>query len=76
MTMNKMKASCSAASYCWAKEEFWYLPQQDTPWDVCIPCLTEWNNVWKNLVHAAMILIDESMSGWHPKTSKLGGLPN
>jgi hypothetical protein len=29
------------------------------PWDVFLPCLTEWNNVRKNLVHAAMILIDE-----------------
>ena len=44
--------------------------------DWFIPCLTEWNNVQKNLVRAAMILIDESMSGWHPKTSKLGGLPS
>jgi len=23
-----------------------------------------------------LLLLDESMSGWHPKTSKLGGLPN
>jgi hypothetical protein len=76
MAINEMKAFCSAAPYCWAEEEFWYLPQRDTPWDVFLPCLTEWNNVRKNLVRAAMILIDESMSGWHPKTSKLGGLPN
>jgi hypothetical protein len=23
-----------------------------------------------------MLMLDESMSGWRPKTSKLGGLPN
>jgi hypothetical protein len=55
MVMNEMKALCSAAPFCWAKEEFLYLPQRDTPWDVFIPCLSEWNNVQKNLVNAAMI---------------------
>jgi hypothetical protein len=28
------------------------------------------------LIKAAMILPDESISGWRPKMSKLGGLPN
>ena len=30
----------------------------------------------RNLFKAILLLLDESMSGWRPKTSKLGGLPN
>ena len=28
------------------------------------------------LMKVALLILDESMSGWRPKTSKLGGSPN
>jgi hypothetical protein len=72
MTMNKMKAFCSAAHSVGLKKNFGTC-HNETHLEMCfIPCLTEWNNVLNSLVNAAMILIDESMSGWHPKTSKAG----
>jgi hypothetical protein len=76
MSINEMHAFCSAAPYAWADEKYWYLPDRDTPWEMFLPCVYEFNDTRKLLVKSLMVILDESMSGWRPKTSKLGGLPN
>jgi hypothetical protein len=76
MSINEMHAFCSAAPYAWADEKYWYLPDRDTPWEMFLPCVYEFNDTRKLLVKSLMVMLDESMSGWRPKTSKLGGLPN
>ena len=76
MSINGMHAFCSAAPYAWADEKYWYLPDRDTPWEMFLPCVYEFNDTRKLLVKSLMVMLDESMSGWRPKTSKLGGLPN
>jgi hypothetical protein len=76
MSINEMQAFCSSAPYAWADEKYWYLPDRDTPWDMFLPCIYEFNDRRQSLIGSMMVLLDESMSGWRPKTSKLGGLPN
>jgi hypothetical protein len=39
-------------------------------------CLASFNDRRQKLIKTMMMLVDESMSGWHSKTTKLGGLPN
>ena len=48
----------------------------DVPWDVFLPCLKGYNEKRRRLITTFLMLVDESMSGWRPKTTKLGGLPN
>ena len=46
------------------------------PWDVFDPFLHEYNEMRMSLTHVHYAVLDETMSGWWPKTSSLGGLPN
>ena len=71
------KCFCSAAPYLWAKKDYWFMDKRDKTWDIFIPCLKDFNVKRQNLIKSIMVLIlDESMSGWRPKSSKLGGLPS
>jgi hypothetical protein len=76
MPKNYFKAFCSAAPFCWSDEKYWYEDARDVPWDVFLPCLASFNSKRQRLIKTVLMLVDESMSGWRPKTSKLGGLPN
>jgi hypothetical protein len=76
MGINEMWAFCSAAPYAWADEKYWYLPDHDTPWEMFLPCIFSFNDRRQHLIKTVMLMLDESMSGWRPKTSKFGGLPN
>jgi hypothetical protein len=73
---NQFKAFCSAAPFCWSDKKHWYEDTRDIPWDVFLPCLAEFNSKRQQLLKTTMLLLDESMSGWRPKTTKLGGIPN
>jgi hypothetical protein len=73
---NYFKAFCSAAPYAWADERYWYEDSRDVPWDVFLPCLDSFNEKRQRLIKTFLLLLDESMSGWWPKTTKFGGLPN
>lgn len=74
--INEMKAFCSVAPFCWCEEKYWYTPKQDSLWEVFLPCINSFNDQRMRMIKCMMLLLDESMSGWRPKTSKLGGLPN
>jgi hypothetical protein len=38
--------------------------------------VTKWNNKRVKLCVSFLLMMDEVMSGWKPKTTKTGGLPN
>jgi hypothetical protein len=40
-----------------------------------LPVLRSYNEKRQKLLSTVLLLLDESMSGWRPKTSKFGGLP-
>ena len=76
MSKNTFKVFQSAAPYCFCDKKYWYVDKRDRPWDIFLPCLNSYNEKRRNLVVTVLLMLDESMSGWRPKTSKLGGLPN
>jgi hypothetical protein len=77
ITRNKFKCFMAAAPYCWTDKKNWYLANNEKTWDIFHPILDSYNGKRKHLLETVLILmLDESMSGWRPKTSKLGGLPN
>jgi hypothetical protein len=49
MGINEMQAFCSAAPYAWAEENYWYLSDCDTPWDMFLPCIFGFNDRWQRL---------------------------
>ena len=73
---NYMKAFLSAAPYLWCDEKYWYQQYSEEEWEIFLPMLADFNDKRKNLVSCVLLMLDESMSGWRPKTTKTGGAPN
>ena len=76
VSRDTMKLFCAAAPYCWCDEKHWYHPRRDGSWDIFQPILDSFNEKRRKLLRTVLLLLDESMSGWTPKTSKFGGLPS
>jgi hypothetical protein len=51
MPINYFKAFVAAAAYCWTDQKFWYIHKRDRPWDIFLPCLKEYNEHRKRLIH-------------------------
>ena len=73
---NYFKVFSAAAPLCWAAKELWFKDKRDRPWETFLPCLQKFNDKRRRLMKAVLLMMDESMSGWRPKTTKFGGLPN
>lgn len=73
---NEFQAFVTALPWLWSPEQYWYEDKRDVPWDMFTPFLDQWNDKASLLYDIVAIVLDESMIGWRPKTSKLGGLPN
>ena len=56
--------------------KYWYEERRNKDWNDFLPCLESYNEKRKRLFMTVLVMLDESMSGWRPKTSKFGGLPN
>ena len=76
MKKNYFKAFQSTATFFFAENKYWYIDKRHRLWDIFLPCLSNYNERRKQLIKTVLLMLDESMSGWRPKTSKLGGLPN
>jgi hypothetical protein len=76
MQKNHFRAFLAAAPYCWCDKKNWYLPRDEKNWSIFEPVLNQFNEKRRRLLKVVLLMLDESMSGWRPKTSKLGGLPN
>ena len=70
------KAFMTAFPYLWADKKYWYRPLKDMPWDLILPFLKEYNNKRNHLLWVLFLILDESMSGFCPKTTAYGDLPN
>ena len=74
---NVMRAFLSAFPYMWSEEKYWFVDKRDVPWDMFLPTIDKWNDTQQQAFGDFWaIILDESMVGWRPKTTKLGGLPN
>jgi hypothetical protein len=76
MPINYFRAFQCAAALMFSDESHWFKENRDKPWEIFLPCLESYNMKRRNLFQTVLLMLDESMSGWRPKTSKLGGLPN
>jgi hypothetical protein len=65
-----------AAALLFADEEWWYCDKRDKDWDVFKPCLAGYNQQCKDLFQTVLLILEELMSGWRPKTSQYGGFPS
>jgi hypothetical protein len=70
----KMFLSC--APYLFCEKKYWYESYEDKGWEVFQPVMNSFNDRRRRLFAVTLLMLDESMSGWRPKTSKFGGLPN
>ena len=48
----------------------------DLPWNVIKSFVVEYKDKHVDTLRILFLLLDATMSGWRPKTSKTGGLPN
>ncbi len=71
-----MKAFIHGFPYLWAEMKYWDVNRGDLPFDFIAPFLDEYNGARRNVLRVVYLMLDESMSGWRPKTSKRGGLPH
>ncbi|CAB9517187.1 hypothetical protein SEMRO_837_G209150.1 [Seminavis robusta] len=76
MPLNYWKAFCCAIGVCFGDEKYWYLDKRDIPWDVIVPAVSGFNKKREELFSVFLLMLDESMIGWRPKSTKTGGLPN
>ncbi|MGL5936847.1 MAG: hypothetical protein ACRCZI_14630, partial [Cetobacterium sp.] len=73
---NMFKAWQVAAPLMWSDKKFWYEESRNKTWDLFLPVIKAYNDKRRSLMRTNLLMIDESMSAWRPKTSKRGGLPN
>jgi len=57
-------------------EKWWHIPKRDVDWEMFQPCLDNLNKKRQDPFRVVLLMLDESMSQWRPKTTKFGGLPN
>ena len=78
LEIHVFKAFKSAIPFMWVEDRsLWYRPREDLTWAVFLPVLVKMNEQRKKLLAGLLLLLlDESMSGWRPKTSAKGGLPS
>ena len=73
MSFHKFSMICSCFSYCYAD----FKRNGDDPWWMILDGINNFNSIRKSLLlYTPILVVDESMSAWHPKTTARGGLPN
>ena len=76
MDVVEYKAIADALPFMWCDSNLWYQDRCDMPWDTFMPFVEEWNSKQQQLfADYNLVVVDEMMFAWVPKTSKLGGLP-
>jgi len=73
---NTFKAFLVAAPIAFAPKELWYEAKKDIPWAFFSPVVKGLNEKRQQLFRTVLLMLDESMSGWRPKTTLTGLLPN
>ena len=68
----------AAAPFTFCDKKYWFLEKRDCPWDIFQSLLDQWNIKRSEFFIGDIlaVMLDESMSGYCPKTSKTGGLPS
>ena len=75
MSINYFKIFVCAAPYYFCKKIYQYIDKRDRPWEIFMPCVNKFSQRQEEFIKVVLLIIDKSMSGWRPNTSKLGCLP-
>jgi len=70
-----MKAFLLGFPYLWADKKYWDFERELLLFDFIIPFVDEYYSIRKKAICVMYLMLNESVSGWRPKTSKKGGLP-
>jgi hypothetical protein len=70
------KAFMAGFPYLWSDRKYWDTNKKELPFDFIKPFMDEYNEMRVRAFKVFYLVLDESMSGWRPKTSKTGGLPH
>ena len=70
------KAFLYGFPYLWADKKYWDVNRVELPFDFPLPFIEKYNGLRTEAIRVIYLILDESMSGWQPKTSKRGGLPH
>ena len=76
LPVNYFHAFVCAFPYVWGDKVYWFKPKNDIPWSMFLPFVQAYNEMRTSLTDVRFAVLDESMSGWRPKTSATGGFPN
>ena len=66
----------ATAPLMFTNKKNWYIDPNHMGWEIFEPALERFNEKRRALMLCILLMLDELMSGWRPKTSKCGGLPN
>lgn len=78
VNVKTFKMFMSAAPYAFCKKKFWFLPDDESTFEIFLPVLDSMNKRRKTMFDALLkvMLLDESILEWRPSTSKKGGAPH
>ena len=71
-----LKAFLHGFPYLWADKKYWDVNRAELSFDFLAPFINKYNGLQPKVLHVICLMLDESKSGWQPKTSKRGGLPH
>jgi hypothetical protein len=71
-----MKMFMAGLPFLWADKKYWDHDRDSLPFDFIRPFIDAFVKRRTDLLQCDGIIMDESMFGWRPKTTKLGGLPH
>ena len=73
---HELKCFISVAPFLFADKRWWFEDKRDIQWDMFNATVKKFNERRQQLLVSFLLMLDESMIAWKPKTSKFGGLPN
>jgi hypothetical protein len=70
------KAFLAGLPYIWSDRKYWEVDKDNLPFDFMSPFIKAYNKKRVDMMRVLYLVLDESMVGWRPKTTKTGGLPH
>ena len=61
---NEFQAFITALPWLWSPKQHWCEDKRDTPWDMFMPFLDQWNGQASLPCDIIAIVLDESVIGW------------
>ena len=70
------KAFLKGFPFIFSDRKYWDVAPRDLPFNFVQPFIDKYNGLRVKILKMFYLVLDKSMPGWCPKTSKQGGLPH